>query len=86
MKFFWSTMIFLICCWNAINLKAQSNLVVFSPTGQHFYLSVDNKLQYSKPIKNLKITGLAEGNYFITVDFWNKEIPNLKQSIQSILR
>jgi hypothetical protein len=82
MKFFWTTIFCCFGCLNLVKINAQSNLVVFSPMGQHFYLSVDNKLQYSKPVKNLKVTGMAEGNCFVTVDFWNKDIPDLKQSIR----
>lgn len=82
MKTFLHLTTFLLLCLSSLALNAQSgNIVVFSPTGNHFYLTVDNKLQTAKPQKNVKVTGIPEGNSFIKMEFWNQDMPPIKQAL-----
>ena len=75
--------IFLLLCLSSLSLNAQSgNIVIFSPTGNHFYLTIDSKLQNADPQKNVKVTGMPEGNCFIKMEFWNNDLPPLKQSLK----
>lgn len=51
-------------------LNAQTgNCVVVSPTGDNFYLALDNKFQNEKANTNIKVTGIPEGDYWVTVFF-----------------
>lgn len=73
-----------ICSFAATNsVSAQeANIMIFSPKGAHFYVSLDGRLQHSSPEKSVRITEIPEGNYSITIEFYNKETSSIKLSTQ----
>lgn len=65
-------------------IKAQNNnLVVFSQTGDRFYLILNGMKYNDKPETNVKVTGLASSNYKAKIIFENKH-PDLDGTIHII--
>jgi len=60
----------LFCFCFPVMLHAQEgNCVVSTTTGHPYHLALDNKFQNEKASQNIKITGIPEGDYWITILF-----------------
>ncbi|MCH2021041.1 MAG: hypothetical protein MK207_01070 [Saprospiraceae bacterium] len=67
------------------DLMAQTgNCIVFSNTGEEFHLGLDNKFQNVKASTNVKVTGVPEGDYWITILFHDSKMKAVKTSLRVI--
>ena len=74
-----------LCCFIAFSAAAQTgNCVVFSTDGTAFHLGIDNKFQNAEAHTNVKITSISEGDYWVTIMFYNQLHKAIKTSIRVI--
>jgi hypothetical protein len=60
----------------------EGNCVVSTATGHPYHLALDNKFQNEKASQNVKISGIPEGDYWITILFQNIEKKAIKTHIR----
>jgi len=67
----------------AFAAEAQTgNCIVFSPEGEYFYIALDNKFQNSKAHKNIRLTDIPEGDYWVTILFYDKNKKAIKSNMK----
>ena len=66
----------------SLNGISQSNLVIFAEDGDLFYAHINGVRQNDKPESNVKVTGLTSSAASLRVEFADKALPQLKQSMQ----
>ncbi len=72
----------LLLMFIAFNIQAQeSNLIVFTEDGAHFYLLINGEYQNQTPATNVKVLGLKEAAYQIKLVYSSNHHPPLTKKI-----
>ena len=72
----------LLCfCFPLILNAQEGNCVISTTTSNSFHLALDNKFQNKTAAKNIKITGIPEGDYWVTILFQDTEKKAVKTNI-----
>ncbi len=75
--------IIISCLFLSSPLFSQTgNLVVFSTSDDYFHIGLDNKFQNGKSNTNVKVTGIPEGDYWVTIMFNNPNKKPIKSSVK----
>lgn len=74
--------LFLCFCFPAMLVAQTGNCVVFCPNGTKFHLAIDNKFQNSAANSNVKVTGIPEGDYWVTILFDDESKKAFKTNVR----
>jgi hypothetical protein len=66
----------------SILLSGQTDVVVFSTTGEAFFVGLDSKFQHTKAARNVKIKDIPEGDFWIQIVFEDAAVKGFKQSVR----
>lgn len=86
MPLFFSALITIYCyLFMSFGSLAQTgNCVVFSTDNTSFYLGIDNKFQNANAYSNIKISAIPEGDYWVTILFYDRNQKAIKTNLRVI--